>query len=111
MAKRSLILKLLLPILLGLPTKLPAQDTLSGRVVDSTSMNPLPFVTVYFDGTTVGSVTDEDGRFVLPLDRIQLPALLSVSQIGFEGWALEVRKMDTSVGSLTSSAQPCYRLA
>ncbi|MEM8583072.1 MAG: carboxypeptidase-like regulatory domain-containing protein [Bacteroidota bacterium] len=91
MPKRYARLRLLLVVgALSLGVAVQAQDTLRGQVVDSASMNPLPFVTVFFDGTTVGSLTTEDGFFALALDRVQLPALLSVSHIGYESWQMEV---------------------
>ena len=34
-------------------------------VKDSISGEPLPFVSVYFEGTTIGMLTDENGRFTL----------------------------------------------
>ncbi len=39
--------------------------SLSGRVVDATSNEPLPFVNVVVAGTGIGTVTDTEGRFVL----------------------------------------------
>ncbi|MFV0268608.1 MAG: carboxypeptidase-like regulatory domain-containing protein [Draconibacterium sp.] len=39
--------------------------SLSGRVVDATSNEPLPFVNVVVAGTGIGTVTDAEGHFVL----------------------------------------------
>lgn len=39
--------------------------SLSGKVVDATSNEPLPFVNVVVSGTGIGTVTDTEGRFVL----------------------------------------------
>ena len=39
--------------------------SVSGMVKDSISGEPLPFVSVYFEGTTIGMLTDENGRFTL----------------------------------------------
>lgn len=53
-------------ILLVFPFFLVAQNaSLNGKVVDATSNEPLPFVNILVSGTTVGTVTDENGRFVL----------------------------------------------
>ena len=37
----------------------------SGIVKDSTIGEPLPFVSVYFDGSTIGAMTDDNGTFTL----------------------------------------------
>ena len=37
----------------------------SGIVKDSISGEPLPFVSVYFDGSTIGAMTDDNGTFTL----------------------------------------------
>ena len=37
----------------------------SGIVKDSITGEPLPFVSVYFDGSTIGAMTDENGAFTL----------------------------------------------
>lgn len=53
-------------IFLVFPFVLVAQNaSLNGKAVDATSNEPLPFVNIVVSGTTVGTVTDEDGRFVL----------------------------------------------
>ena len=35
----------------------------SGIVKDSITGEPLPFVSVYFDGSTIGAMTDDNGTF------------------------------------------------
>lgn len=67
---------------------LSAQLNLVGTVVDSTNQNPIPFATVYFDGTTNGQTTDEQGQFSLALQGIELPALLVVSHVGYRTQSL-----------------------
>lgn len=42
-----------------------AQNSVSGRVIDSLTRQPVSFANVYFAGTTAGTITSEDGRFVL----------------------------------------------
>ncbi len=43
-----------------------AQETVvQGKVTDAASGDPLPFVNVFFKGTTIGTTTDFDGNFAL----------------------------------------------
>ncbi|PHN07402.1 carboxypeptidase-like regulatory domain-containing protein [Flavilitoribacter nigricans] len=67
------------------------QSVLSGRVTEAGNQQPVPFATVYFDGTTTGQTTDEDGRFQLSVSGIELPAVLVVSHVGYETLTLPVK--------------------
>jgi hypothetical protein len=44
--------------------------TISGKVFDSESKEPLPFVPVLIKGTTVGSTTDFDGNYSITTDKL-----------------------------------------
>ncbi len=59
------------------------QSTLSGIVVDSLSGEPIPFVTVYFDGTTVGTTTGENGGYTLGLGALNLPAVMVATHLNY----------------------------
>jgi hypothetical protein len=49
-----------------LPISVFAQNaSLKGRVVDAVNNEPLPFVNVIVSGTSIGTITDMDGNFVL----------------------------------------------
>jgi hypothetical protein len=62
------------------PFSLFAQTKVSGTVVDENSL-PLPYATVAFKGTTIGIVTNEDGKFYLESKTNQ--TTLVVSFIGY----------------------------
>lgn len=55
---------------------------LKGRVVD-TSNQPLPSATVYYDGTTLSTLTNENGEFSLAYDS-KLNRPLVISYIGYQ---------------------------
>src|SRR3954465_6593180 len=44
--------------------------TISGKVFDSESKEPLPFVPVLIKGTTVGGTTDFDGNFSITTTKL-----------------------------------------
>jgi hypothetical protein len=70
------------------------QSTISGVVNDSRSGEPLPFATVYLNGTTKGTVTDNDGRF--ELNGVQFPSTLVFSFVGYKTQVLDLsRNPDT----------------
>lgn len=57
--------------------------TVTGKVVDGTTNEPLPFTNIYFDKTSIGTASDEAGRFTIrnvPVDFSELVA----SAIGYK---------------------------
>ncbi len=58
-----------------------AQITVTGRVMDVKTMEPLPFVALNISGTVQGTLSDIDGRF--KLDVPQLPVTLRSSYVGY----------------------------
>lgn len=60
----------------------PERRTISGRVVDGEDNTPMPGVSVYLKGTTIGTITDLDGQYSL---RIPADArILVFSLMGME---------------------------
>lgn len=63
-------------------------DCLYGIVTDSITGEPLPFASLIFKGTTIGTSTDTDGRFSLPIpDRERT---LEVSYLGYSTHTLRI---------------------
>ncbi len=73
--------KLFLVVFAFLSQWLLAQTKVSGVVVDNTNQ-PIPYANVIFKNSTLGTVTNEDGRFYLESDKTF--KILQVSFIGFE---------------------------
>ncbi|MFD1142182.1 SusC/RagA family TonB-linked outer membrane protein [Larkinella insperata] len=68
---------------------LSAQDTgpvinatLSGKIIDSRTKEPLPGASVQIKGTTNGAITDAEGKFALKTGQ-KLPFVLLVNYIGY----------------------------
>jgi hypothetical protein len=72
----------LLALCLLLSTCASAQNFLTGRVIDSLTNEPIPFATVYLDGTSIGEITGDDGVF--NLSGVRLPARLVVSHLAYK---------------------------
>ena len=60
MMKRICLLVLLLPFGLWAQT-----SKVRGQVTDATDGSPIPYASVFFDGTSIGVSTDEDGRYYI----------------------------------------------
>lgn len=75
---RTTIIIIFLPIIL-----FATGNTLSGNLSDSDSRKPLEFANVYFEGTDIGTTTNEDGYFSF----VEIPfneGILKVSMMGYE---------------------------
>jgi hypothetical protein len=94
---RSLLLIPLLLLALGLR----AQTTVTGRVVDSRSKEPLAFVPVLVMGEREGATTDIDGRFTLRVG--DLPVKLRFSYVGYAPLELDVNGTDPLVVPLVEA--------
>ncbi len=66
-----------------------SQTKVTGKVVDFDTREPLPFVSIAFKGTTVGTTTDFDGNFQLSTDK-SVDSLLA-SYVGYNRGAKKVR--------------------
>jgi hypothetical protein len=66
----------------GLLCNLSFSQYLKGRVVDA-SNQPLPSTSVYYDGTTLATLTNENGEFVLAYNS-KLNRPLVISYIGYQ---------------------------
>ena len=77
-------------MLLGAVVCAAAQSTrIRGIVRDADTGEALPFVSVYFDGTTIGISSDLDGRYSLETRTAGLK-VLTASLIGYESRSVEI---------------------
>ena len=80
--------KLLLMILLAGNLNFAPAQVIRGTVVDSQNEDVVSFASVYFSGTTIGTVTGEDGKFEMDISRHPfLP--LTVSAVGYSSVTLD----------------------
>lgn len=83
-------------LLLFLPFVAMAQSVVTGvqgRVRDAETNEPIPFVQIVFEGTTVGTETDMDGKFSLSNDKGLTK--LQFRMMGYEPQSLKVEKGKT----------------
>jgi len=55
-----------------------------GRVLDRTDRQPLPFTSIYIKDKSIGTVSNEEGRFLLKLDAGYISDTLIISCIGYK---------------------------
>ena len=83
-----------------MPCMASGQSTVSGVVCDSLSGEPMPFATVYVNGSTKGTITGNDGRF--ELRNVRFPSTLVFS---FVGYTTKVLELDADPGALKIKMQ------
>ncbi len=52
--------------------------------MEQQSGRPIPFATVYIDGTTIGDITKEQGEVALSIQGVSLPARYIVSHLNYQ---------------------------
>lgn len=80
----TIILATCLIVWFNLPGRLAAQNySVTGRVIDATSREPLPGATIWIEKTNQGIVTDATGHFTLQ-KIIQKTVTLQIAMLGFQ---------------------------
>ena len=88
--------KIIVLLLFLTPLALAAQTTttaVQGRVRDAESNEPIPFVQIVFEGTTIGTETDMDGRF--SIGNTQGLTKLQFRMMGYEPQTFKAEKGKT----------------
>lgn len=73
----------LLLLICFLITAFGYSQSIIGKIVDALTNAPLESVTIYYDGTTIGAVTNAKGEFSLP-SKVTTQATIVVSYLGYE---------------------------
>ncbi|MDR1055503.1 MAG: SusC/RagA family TonB-linked outer membrane protein [Prevotellaceae bacterium] len=76
-------------LLLGLSMQqVMAQSTITGKVTDTSTGEPIPFASVVIKGTTIGVNTDENGMYSIPM--LANETTLRFSSVGYENREEEI---------------------
>jgi hypothetical protein len=98
-------MKLILQIfLLIFSSSLFSQFSVSGYVFDNTSKEPLLGVSIYYDGSTIGTVTNENGYFELSTSK-RITGNLILDFLGYETVVLEEVK-EGPMGTIFLNEKP-----
>ena len=85
-------MKYLLVILFFIPSLLIAQNRVMGKVTESLangSALPLMGANIIWEGSTVGTVSDENGDFTLPYDAVYKTII--ISYVGFISKKIKIK--------------------
>lgn len=73
-----------------------AQIEIKGKVVEFPDLFPVENASIYIQNTTVGTISNSDGRFVLLVDNGFAKDTLVVSSIGYKSFKIPVEEFDGS---------------
>ncbi len=67
-----------------------AQTELRGKVADFLTYEPIESASVYIENTTIGSITNTDGNFILKVPQEHLKDTLVISSIGYKSFRVVI---------------------
>jgi hypothetical protein len=78
-----------------------AYVTLSGKVVDQFTKSPVIFASVFKTGTSIGTVTNSEGEFILKIPLTSLEGTVSISYIGYKNKDVPVSSLRNEKNVIT----------
>ncbi|CAM3455568.1 carboxypeptidase-like regulatory domain-containing protein [Aequorivita lipolytica] len=73
-----------------------AQTELKGKVADFLTFQPIESASVYIKNTTIGSITNADGNFVLKVPQQNLSDTLVISSIGYKSFKVVINEFENA---------------
>ena len=100
--------RLIWTIILVLSVPVQAQLAFSGTVVDASTGDPLPFVNLGVIDRAIGTVSNEEGDFLLEFRREQVypEDILRVSSLGYESTEVPLLRLEQSTKHFTFRLKP-----
>lgn len=85
---------LLLPFILLIAGGTFAQTDLKGKVSDFLTFEPIESASVYIQNTTIGSISNADGNFVLKVPQQNMGDTLVISSIGYKSFKVLISEYE-----------------
>jgi len=74
-----------------------ANILIKGKLVDSSTNQPIPFADIYIKNTTIGVISNKDGFFEINIPQKQAHVILVFSFMGFDTYEVNLSKLDPKV--------------
>jgi hypothetical protein len=75
--------------------------TLFGKVIDMATKSPVVFASVFKTGTSIGTVTNSDGEFILKIPVSGTEGTISVSYIGYKNKVVPISSVQSDKSAIT----------
>lgn len=73
---------------------------ISGKIVDSETQKPIVFATVFVTGTSVATVTNTDGEFIIKVPVSKQSGSVSITHLGYENKSIPVPQLLNNQGEI-----------
>lgn len=73
-----------------------SQTELKNKIVDFSTLMPIESASIYVKNTTIGTVSNEDGKFVLQVPNELQSDTLIISSIGYKSFKIPVNEFDNT---------------
>jgi hypothetical protein len=70
-----------------------AQKSISGRIIDASNGDPIPYSNIWILGTNYGTTSLENGNFSLKTDTIITNKVLKISSVGYNDTLLKITEL------------------
>lgn len=84
-------------VTLFLSLQLTAQTELKSKIVDFATYAPIENASIYIENSTIGTVSNSDGKFVLVVPQRYVSDTLVISSIGYKSFRSAVADFDASM--------------
>ncbi|OAB81779.1 carboxypeptidase-like regulatory domain-containing protein [Cochleicola gelatinilyticus] len=84
-------------VTLFLSLQLTAQTELKSKIVDFATYAPIENASIYIENSTIGTVSNSDGKFVLVVPQRYVSDTLVISSIGYKSFRSAVADFDVSM--------------
>ncbi len=71
-----------------------SQTEIKGKVADFMTYEPIESASVYIENTTIGSITNVDGKFALRVPQKNISDTLVISSIGFKSYKITIEQFE-----------------
>ena len=87
------------------------QDTLlykayQGKVIDASTRKPVVFANVYLDGTSIGTVTNSEGEFVLKIPKNIKQNVIGIAYLGYKNELIPLRNLESEKNVIILEPSP-----
>jgi len=80
--------------------------SISGKVIDKKTGDPIVFASVFITGTRIGTVTNSEGEFIIKIPRLYVNKQLGISHIGYISSIIDVNTLNPSDNNIELIAAP-----
>ncbi len=79
--------------------------TLRGKVIDQTTRNPIPFATIFLANTSIGTVTNNEGEFILKVPESSPSKTVTIAFMGYTTMNYDINDLKGKNNTLTMIPQ------